>query len=228
MKRSWKERWWDVRDTIIENLEEFLTSFWQEGIKKAWHPAKALLGLGVIMTAGVLMIHNWLSDGPPDPLPGSVSEPPEYREPSSSTEIPSDVDMNVNPSGDEEEDEGVSKQDEKEMKELGIAFVKEYTTYKKRDLKARAEKIRPYVIKDIYKAEKKAAEDVPDIPLESHFDKVNQIRVQSQSIREKGAAQMIWLGTVYSVVDDEEVKERIQLTLIPDGGGWKVAEVIYP
>ncbi|GGA57973.1 hypothetical protein GCM10007416_33980 [Kroppenstedtia guangzhouensis] len=228
MKQSWKERWWDIRDTIIENLEEFLTAFWEQGVKRAWHPAKALLGLGVILIAGVLMIHNWLSDGPEESPPVSAPKPPEYREPSPPAEIQPDSDVQMDPST-EEEDSGFSQQDQKAMKELGIAFVREYTTYHDRDLKERAERIRPYVSKDIYQTEKKAAKDVPDnIPSESRFDKVTQIRVQSRSIREGGAAQMIWLGTVYSVIDDDqENKERIQLTLVPHKDGWKVAEVIY-
>lgn len=228
MKRSWKEKWWDVRDTIIENLEEFLTVFWHQGVKKAWDPAKALLGLVVLVIAGVFIISNLFSDGEAPSKP--ALEPPEYQEPPL-VETPPDSEMEVEPST--EEDSGLSQHDQKEMKEVGISFVKAYTTYQERDFEERAEKIRPYVTDDIYEAEKKTAKDVPgNIPSKSRFEKADQIRVQSRTIREEGeAAKMIWLGTVYSITNgsegEEEKQERIQLTFIPDKDKWKVAEVIY-
>ncbi|PTM52718.1 hypothetical protein [Desmospora activa] len=234
MKPSWKDRWLDFRDTFIENLEEFLTTFLYH-VKQSWDPGKVILGGIVVIAALVLMIANWLSgaSNSAHPLPPVESE----EAPDTPGDSPGESGMEGETSEDESSDEeetGLNQEDEKAIENLGTAFVEEYLTYQDRDMKDRSKRIRPYVIEDIYQAEKQAADDVPgDIPPESQVKEVTKVRVQMRQITgTETAFRVIWLGTVSSVIRDEdgkesEVEDRIELKVIPQKSEWKIAEVIY-
>lgn len=221
-----KKLWWNVRDTALDKLEELLNYFWWE-LKNSWSLDKAIILCVVIL----LCVGAILSNLGGEKKEGSSSNQTKM-EPIESTDEPSSNDVIK-----DSFIEGVDFDGDQKMKKVGLSFVKEYTTYEDWGFSDRSNRIRPFVTDEMYNAEKEASEDVPkgEIPESVRFSSVEDVEINALVVGGKKQrdrpTQIIWSGTVSSVQKEDgefrEIREEIQLILIPVRGEWKVAEVVY-
>lgn len=226
--KNWQKIWWNIKDTATDKIEEFVNVFWRDVKHTFTLDRLIILVITVLLAVGAILSNLIGVEETKD-----HAAPPEKPPASQEQAAPETHDPVVEG---EPAIEGVSIEEEKQMVTTGTAFVQEYTTYQDWDLKDRTERIKPFVTQEVYSAEKEASQDVPkEIPAASRFIKVEAARIEGREIG--GAAQKdrpiktYWVGTVVSVQSiagkNHQIEERVQLTLVPSGDGWRIAEVVY-
>lgn len=227
--KNWQKIWWNIKDTATDKIEEFVNVFWRD-VKHTFTLDRMIVVVIIVLLAVGAIFSNLIGEeetkdhaAPPEKPPASQGQ--------ASPETEQDPAVEGQPTI-----EGISIEEEKKMVAIGTDFVQEYTTYQDWDLKNRTERIKPFVTQEVYSAEKEASQDVSkEIPAASRFTKVESVRIEGREIG--GAAQKdrpiktYWVGTVVSVQSiagkKHQIEERVQLTLVPSGDGWRIAEVVY-
>lgn len=192
----WKDTLLDLRDIIIEKIEDILTGFYHSA-RESWDPGKMLL-FGIVGIIAVVMIISNLLSGDKQP------EPP--KEPKQAVEEQKEPEQS--------EQKEPTAADAVEATTVAERFLKEFNTFHGANLGDRLERMEPLITKELYEemAKNKVAFGVE----ESKF-----ISIDSRFIEPLDDG-LYWSGEVTIEMDGKKDKDFWYVTL-ENQDGWKVA-----
>lgn len=193
----WKDTLLDLRDIIIEKIEDILTGFYHSA-RESWDPGKMLLFGLVGIIAVIMIISNLLSgDKQPEPL----SEPKQAVEKQMKQE--------------KQESNEPTAADAVEATMVAENFLKEYNTFLGANLGDRLERMEPLITKELY--EKMAKNKVAFGVKESKF-----ISIDSRFIEPLDDG-LYWSGKVTIEMDGKRDTD-FWYVILENQDGWKVAD----